>query len=123
MRIQPRTIERMRHLPDQPFDGSARQPGIGVESDHVANAGGRDGRTTADCHEGRIRGAAQQAIQLVQLSAFAFPSDPLALPLVPDSPPMEQQETSAFRGRSIALVQTCDSLSGRAEKLVIVWRV
>ena len=43
IRIQPRTVQRMRHLSDQAPGGSSRQPRIGVESDHVADAGRYDG--------------------------------------------------------------------------------
>ena len=44
IRIQPRPVERMRHFADQAPGGSARQPGIGVERDHVTNAGRYVGR-------------------------------------------------------------------------------
>ncbi len=41
-RVEPRTVERVSHLADQPFGGSARQAGIGIEGDHVADPGRHD---------------------------------------------------------------------------------
>src|ERR1700730_18921562 len=43
IRIQPRPVERMRHLPDQAPDGPSRQARIGIQSDHVADRGRYDG--------------------------------------------------------------------------------
>ena len=35
--VEARAVERMRHLADQPARGVARQPGVGVERDDVAD--------------------------------------------------------------------------------------
>ena len=74
-------------------------------------------------YESRVGRAAQQAIQLVQLAALAFLSDPLALSFVPESAAVEQQETSAFRGRSVTLIQALDACGGGGEKRVIIRRI
>ena len=42
-RIEARPVERMRHLADQPLGRVARQPRVGVERDHVADAGRHGG--------------------------------------------------------------------------------
>jgi hypothetical protein len=55
----------------------------------------------------------------VELAAFAFPSNPLLLPIVPDSPTMEQEETVTRRRRSVTAIQTGDTLGGSIEKGVI----
>ncbi len=47
-RIEPRTVERMRHLPDQALGRSPRESRVGVERDHVADAGRRDGQAAVD---------------------------------------------------------------------------
>ena len=96
-RIQPRTIERMRHFSDQALRRSAWQARVGVQRDHVPNRGrwNRDG--AADRHKGGVGRAAQPAIQLVQLPPLAFPADPRALTLVPEPPPMKQEETRRRR--------------------------
>ena len=113
----------MRHLADQALGGSARQPRIGVERDHVTDAGRHERRTAINRDKGRVGRAAQQSIQLVQFAALAFPSDPLSFPLVPDSPPMEQEESIAFRRRSVTLIQARDPAGGGAEKLVVARRI
>ena len=41
-RIDAWAVERMRHRPDQPLDGTERKPGIDVERHHVAHAARRD---------------------------------------------------------------------------------
>ena len=73
----------------------------------------------SDCHECRVARATQQPVQLVELAAFAFPSNPLLLPIVPDPPTMEQEETVTPRRRSVAAIQTGDTLGGSIEKGVI----
>ena len=122
MRVEPRTVERMSHLADQPLGGSARQAGIGVERDHVADPGRHGRGLSAICKEGRVGRAAEQAIQLVKFPALAFPPHPLSLRLVPDSPAMEQEKSLPIRRGSVALVQARDCVGGRAEKLLVSWR-
>ena len=74
--VEARPVERMRHLADQPADRVARQPGVGVERDDVADAGGHRWRLPARAEEGGVGRAAQQPVQFMQLAALAFPADP-----------------------------------------------
>ena len=118
-RIEQRAVEGVRHLPDQSPGGSARQARVGVEGDHVANAGGHGRRATADGQEGRVGGAAQKSVQLVQLAALAFPADPFSLAFVPDAPAMEQEEAIPVRPASVSLIQARDAGRGGGEQLLV----
>ena len=123
MGVEPRPVERVGHLADQPLGGSARQAGIGVEGDHIADPGRHDSGLSADCEEGRVDRPAEQAIQLVKFSALAFPSHPLSFRLVPPSPAMEQEKSLPIQCAAVALVEARDRGGGRAEKLVVAWRI
>ena len=59
----------------------------------------------------------------MQFSALAFPSDPLALALVPDPPAMKQKKTGPVRCRSVLAIEPSDSLDRRAQKLLVTCRV
>ena len=63
-----------------------------------------DGRRTVVRYKGRVDRTAQQPIQLMQLPTLAFPSHPLPLTLVPNSPPMEQEEPFTIGYRSVASI-------------------
>jgi hypothetical protein len=110
------------HLPDQPPRSSARESGIAVERDHVADARGNHGRVAADLHERRVARAAKQSIQLMELPALAFPADPLALPVVPDPPAMEQEESVAIRCGSMASIQPRNRRGSRGEEILVSGR-
>ncbi len=122
MGVELRAVERVSHLADEPLSGSARQTGIGIEGDHVADPARHDRRLPAGCEEGRVGRAAQQAIQLVKFSALAFPPHPLSLCLVPGPPAVEQEKSRPIRRGSVAQVQARDCVGGRTEKLVVTWR-
>ena len=107
--VEARPVERMRHLADQPVDRVARQPGVGVERDDVADVGGHLWRLPAEVQETRVGRAAQQPVQLVQLAALAFPADPPRFAGVPDPLAMEQQEAVAAGRRAIAPIEPGDA--------------
>src|SRR5208283_903472 len=56
----------------------------------------------------------------MQLSALAFPSEPLSLARVPDLPTMEQEKSVPVRRRAIQLVQPPDSRDRSAQELIVV---
>ena len=85
----------MRHRADQSAGGPSWQPRVGIQCDDVADARRRDRCSTTRWHEGGISGTAQQAIEFMELSAFAFPADPLALALVPSAPAVEKEKSLA----------------------------
>ena len=120
--IEPWTVERMGHLPDEPPRSPARESGVAVERDHVADAGGHDGRPSARSCVGRVGRAAEQSIQLVELAAFAFPADPLALAVVPHPPAMQKKKSIAGRRRPMTSIHTSNRRSRHGEKLVVSCR-
>jgi hypothetical protein len=95
----------MGHLADQPARRAARQTSVGVEGDHVAHPGGHHRSAAFDGHVGRVGGAAQQPVQLVQFAALSLPTDPLAFAFVPYTPAMEQEKAIAARPRLVLFVQ------------------
>ena len=119
-----RPVEGMRYRADQPIDGAARQPRVGVERDHVADVGRHpaqraratrgSSRARGTRDERRVRCAPKQTIQLVELPALALPPHPHLLALVPDPPAVEEEEPLA-----VAPVQARDALARRRERLVI----
>ena len=73
--IEGRPVERVRDDADQLARGVARQPRVAVERDAVAHL--RQDRQVADVHgEAGVGGAAQQAVELLDLAALALPSHP-----------------------------------------------
>ena len=79
-------------MPIERLGGVARQPGVGVERDAVADvAAAASGSPTCDVEAG-VGGAAQQAVELLDLAALALPAHPGALARVPLPPAMEEEE-------------------------------
>jgi hypothetical protein len=79
LRIDQRAVQRVRGDADQRARGVARQRRVAVERDAVAHR--RQYRCVADVDdEARVLGAAQQAIELLDLPALALPAHPQALP-------------------------------------------
>ena len=109
----------MSHLPDQTLGGSARQAGIGVKGDHVADPGRYDRGLTTACKEARVGRAAEQSIQFVKFSALAFPPHPHSLRCIPGSPAMEQEKSLPIRGSSMVLIQARNRSGSHTEKLFI----
>src|SRR6185437_13497382 len=100
--------------------GTARHAGIGVEGEDKTNARRRRGRTLARGQERGIGCAAQQAVELVQLAALAFPSHPAALARVPDAAAVEEQEARASAERdAVALIEARDAGAGGGQQDLI----
>ena len=106
----------MSHLANESPDRVARQPGVGVEGDHIANARGRHGWG----QECGVRRAAQQSIKFVNLSALALPSDPAPLAFTPLAPAVQQQKTIAAGRGAIASIQSVDTAPGDGQQFVVV---
>ena len=88
-------IQWVRQFADQATRRVPGQPGVGVQSNDVANSGRNLRGTPIDALKVRIGRSSQEAIQFVKLPAFAFPSHPLRLHLAPDPAAVEQQEAFA----------------------------
>ena len=113
----------MSHLPYQTPHRVARQPGIRIEGDDVADIG-RDRRAAAAGREkGRIGRAAKQLVQLVELATLALPPHPMFLAVAPDPSPMEQQEAVARRSGTVQTIQPCDALPRDVEERGVSRRV
>src|ERR1700722_17294384 len=117
--VEARKVERMRHFADQPANRVARQLGIGIQRDDIADARRSKGQRLADPDEIRIGCAAQEAVQLVELAPLALPADPAGLTLVPYPPAMEQQEPRSPRRRAVALIKARHALGCRREKDIV----
>ena len=120
MRIEPRPVQGMGKLSDQPPGRPDRQARIGIQRDDVSDTGRQRGHLTIDRQEGRIGGAAKQAIELVQLAALTLPAHPLLFTFVPDAPAMQKEEPRAILGGSILLVQPGDAGSRFVEQRHII---
>ena len=83
----------MCHLSDQPPCRADRQTRVCIQCDDVADASRQCGHIAVDWHESRIGGAAQQAIQLMQLAALALPADPFSFACIPETSPMKKEKT------------------------------
>ncbi len=110
----------MRHCADQPASGPPRQPRVGVQSNDVADAGRHCRCSTARWQESGVGGTAQQAIQFMKLSTFAFPADPLALAVIPTAPTVEKEKSLAsIWGESMTAVQLLDTVDDRGQQFVV----
>ena len=105
--IEHRPVQRMGHRPDELPGGVTRQLGVGVERDHVFD-GGQDGGLSDDLGKAITGTAAQQRVELCQLSAFAFVTHPKAFAGVPAARAMKQEKQVLPDGRVFA-VQLFDS--------------
>src|SRR5664279_5235536 len=108
-RIEPGTVERVRDFSHQSptcTDGQAR---ICVQRYDIAYSGRYGWFSTVDCQKRGVQCAAQQSIEFVKLAALAFPSDPLAFPVVPDTAPVQKQKARAAFRAAVVLVQSRDS--------------
>ena len=87
--IEAREVQGVRHRSDQAPRRFPRQARVGVECDHVTNARGCKRSRHVGCHERRVGGAAQEAVELPQLPALALPTHPDLLSLVPEAAAVE----------------------------------
>ena len=81
-RIEPRPVQRVSQLADQPPRRVARKFRVGVERDDEADI---RGKPAADDHETRVAGAPEQAVQFMELAALALPAHPRSLLWIPAS--------------------------------------
>ena len=116
-RIEARLIERVRHLPDQPAGGLARQPRVGVERDHVADAGRSDG-SAARRWRRSVVSVAPRSSRLNSCSLPRLRSQPIHFPcgFVPDPAAVEQEEALAVGSRAVAEVQARDARARGGEE-------
>ncbi|MDT4818208.1 hypothetical protein FQZ97_512990 [compost metagenome] len=107
----------MGHFADQPQRSVARQPRIGVQGDDVAHPGRHLRRLSVDGHIAGVAGAAQQAVQLMQLAALSLPAHPPALHGIEEASAVEQQKAVTGRARAVALVQPGDRRAGDGKQM------
>ena len=89
--IDLRPVERVKRDADERFRGIARQPRVAVERDAIADR--RKHRQIADdVDEARVRGAAQEPVELFELAALPLPSHPALFALVPAALAMKEIE-------------------------------
>ena len=90
-RVEVRLVQRMGRDADQLLRGVARQAGVGVERDAVAD-GGEDGAVAGFHREARVRGSPQETVPLLDLAALALPAHEDALARVPLPHPVHEVE-------------------------------
>ena len=105
-----RPVQRVRHGSHQARRGAARKARIRIQGDDVANHRNGVRHPAADGNEIGLRRAAQQLVQLVQLSPLALPAHPFLLAFVPGALAVEQEEArAASRSRAVGFVQAGDA--------------
>ena len=102
--MEPGLVQRVGDLAHQAAGCLPRQTGVAVQGQHVLH---RAGQLPLDRVERRVGGAAQPAVQLVELASLALPPHPRALGAVVDPPAVEQQEA-----RPVQLVEPADPAAG-----------
>jgi hypothetical protein len=113
--IEAGPVERVEDDPDQLLGSVAREPRVPVERDAEADL--RKDRDVA--HLGRVAGvagAAEQPVELLDLSPLPLPPHPPVLLRVPQPRPMEQEE-SVIASLAQARVEGFDPLAGGVEQL------
>ncbi|MNZ49332.1 hypothetical protein D3C78_670970 [compost metagenome] len=120
IRIQASPVERVSHLGNQSAGGIPRQAGVRIQRDHIAHRTRDCGWLPIERHEAGIGGAAQQAVQLMELAPLALPPHPAALAGVELAMAMEQQETIASRPRAMFAVQLGNGLTDVGQQGVVI---
>jgi hypothetical protein len=110
--VEHRPVQRMGHGADEAVDGAPRQARVGVEGDHVADAGGHVGRRPPE-RERRSARTGQEIVELVELSALALPAHPRALAGIPGAPAMKQESGHCRGRRTTAGVEAGDAVDAR----------
>ena len=111
--IDDRQVERMQHDADQLARRIPGQLRVGIEGE--AEAHGRQQLDRPDPgRETGVGGAAQQAIEFLELAALALPPHPHLLARVPQPIAVEQEEARAVFGGE-PRVQRLDALAGRGQ--------
>jgi len=113
-RIKAGPVERMRHRPDELSCGVARQGGIGVKGDDVADRGGV-GRLTDDGRKGIARTAAEILVELLELAALALVSHPAFFMRIPEARAMEEMENGRT-APTVAGIELRDALARKSEQ-------
>ena len=113
--IEVRLVERMGHLADKSPYSIAREHSVGVQRDDVADVLRHARWVTVSSYESGVGSSTQQSIQLVQLTALAFPPDPSALALIPYASAVQQQETVASRSGPVSMIESGNALPGDLE--------
>src|SRR5207249_3909218 len=105
-RVEVGAVQGMDDDADELARGLARQPRVAVERDAIAHF--REDAQLADLHlEARVGGAAQEAVELLDLPALALPAHPGALAGVPLADAVEEEEAVLVLG-GVAEVQLLD---------------
>src|SRR5690606_41693707 len=107
----------MYHLADQPRDRVTSGARVGIESHHVNDI---LRQWSIKRQEGGVAVAAQEEIELVQLSALALPAHPATLRRIVEPVTVQQVETRNGTSRRITLVQPGDLLTRVFQYLRIV---
>src|SRR3569623_369885 len=115
------TIERVRHVADERTRGVARQLGIGVQGDDIADI--REHGTVADnLAERRLslaRYCAQQRVELLELAAFALIAHPYAFVRIPQTRTVEEIK-DAGAVVPISCVECINSLAREREQSLVI---
>jgi hypothetical protein len=93
--VEHRTVQRMGHRADELPGGFARQLGVGVERDDILD-GRQDGRLPHDLGKAAAGTAAQEGVELHELSALALVTHPQAFSGVPAARAMKQEKKVWF---------------------------
>ena len=113
------TVERVGDCADEAPCGIARQLRVGVEHDDVAHA--PQGVHIAHLHRETVADTAQQLVQVEQLAALAFPSNPALFARVVGAEPVQQIERRVAVG-PVALVQLLHEPFAEGQDLVTLLR-
>jgi hypothetical protein len=113
-------IQRVRCCPNKAVSARLGKPGVGIQSDDVADPLGHGGRLPADWNERGVPGSAKKPVQLVELSSLPLPADPLAFLLIPEASTMQQDKPAPASGRSlVSLVEARDAVGQRGEQIFV----
>ncbi len=112
-------VQGVCNLADQPRRRVARHPRVGIQCDDIAHITRHGQRLAVRHDEASIVSATQQAVQRMQLAAFALPPHPDTLSRVVVPGAMEMQEARPGRARQIAAVQGRDLLGGDGKQGVV----
>ena len=113
VRVDARPVQGMRDDADEGARRLARQAGVGVQGDAVPHAGQQIQLSHHEV-EARVGRAAQQAIELLELAAFALPAHERTFARIPQPGAVQEEEPPAG-GRRMTGVERFDPRGRRSD--------
>ena len=114
-------VQRVRKRSDQVTGALARQDGVGIQRDHIAD-GGQDLQIPKLNHITCFSNTPQQVIQFHKLATFALPPHPAAFAGIPQTLAVEKEKWAVIFV-PVFRIKLFDPLPGLGDDLIFTWQL